>query len=126
MADNTFKRTSLTDIGGRSAVNQHTTNCSYASGCSNKPLIGETIGRYFDGICQAHADSLALISRHQNIRWTYRELKNRVDAFSAGLLGAGLQPGDRIGIWASNCAEWLVTQYSAAMEIIQAMTTAAS
>src|SRR4051812_26048756 len=90
------------------------TGASYESGFSDKPLIGETIGRYFDLACETHPDSLALISRHQGIRWTYRDLKTRVDAIATGLLAAGLQPPDRIGIWAPNCAEWLVTQYAAA------------
>jgi fatty-acyl-CoA synthase len=87
---------------------------SYASGFSDKPLIGETIGRYFDGVCNTHRDSLAVISCQQDVRWTYGELQRHVDAFAAGLLAAGLAPGDRLGIWASNCVEWLVTQYAAA------------
>lgn len=87
---------------------------AYVNGLSTRPLIGETIGRYFDAICAAHADNPALIVRHQAIRWTYGELKQRVDAFAAGLLTLGLSSRDRIGIWAPNCAEWLVTQYAAA------------
>ena len=87
---------------------------SYASGVSDKPLIGETIGRYFDSVCASHANRLAVISRHQGIRWTYSDLKSNVDAFAAGLLAAGLARGDRIGIWAPNCVEWLVVQYATA------------
>jgi fatty-acyl-CoA synthase len=87
---------------------------SYVSGIGGQPLIGETIGRYFDAICAANPERLALIVRHQGVRWTYRELKRQVDALAAGLLRLGLAPGDRVGIWAPNCSEWLVTQYATA------------
>ena len=57
---------------------------------------------------------MALISRHQKVRWTYAEMKDRVDALAAGLLALGLEPGDRIGVWAPNCAEWALTQFATA------------
>ena len=87
---------------------------SYVSGASDQPLIGQTIGRYFDSACQAHGDELALVVRHQNVRWSYRELHERVEAAASALLQAGLRPGDRIGIWSHNCAEWVITQYATA------------
>ncbi|MDE2486790.1 MAG: AMP-binding protein, partial [Alphaproteobacteria bacterium] len=87
---------------------------SYVSGTSDKPLIGRTIGAEFDRVCAAHRDALALIVHHQGIRWTYAELQERVESLAAGLLALGLQPGDRIGIWAPNCAEWAVTQFATA------------
>jgi fatty-acyl-CoA synthase len=87
---------------------------SYVHGASTAPLIGKTIGALFDETCAAHPDNLALIVRHQDIRWTYAELKDRVDAFAAGLLALGLEPGDRVGIWAPNCAEWTITQFASA------------
>jgi fatty-acyl-CoA synthase len=87
---------------------------SYVNGVSDTALIGETIGRRFDAVCAAHPDRLALIVRHQQVRWTYAELKTRVDAAACVLLSLGLEPGDRVGIWAPNCSEWLVTQYAAA------------
>ena len=87
---------------------------SYVHGASTQPLIGKTIGAQFDETCEAHPDTLALIVRHQGIRWTYAELKDRVDAFGAGLLALGLEPGDRVGIWAPNCAEWTITQFATA------------
>jgi len=87
---------------------------SYVSGVSDKPLLGQTIGDCFDATCAAHPDLPALISRHQKIRWTYAEMKERVDALAAGLLALGLEPGDRIGIWAPNCAEWALTQFATA------------
>jgi fatty-acyl-CoA synthase len=57
---------------------------------------------------------MALIARHQNVRWTYSQLQQQVDDFAGALLGLGLRPGDRVGIWAPNCSEWLVTQYATA------------
>jgi len=87
---------------------------SYVHGASSQPLIGKTIGAVFDETCAAHPDRLAVISRHQEIRWTYSELRRRVDAFASGLIALGLEPGDRIGIWAPNCAEWIVTQFATA------------
>ncbi len=90
------------------------TDLSYVSGPSTKPLLGQTIGAAFDAACAAHPGQMALISRHQKVRWTYAEMKDRVDALAAGLLALGLEPGDRIGIWAPNCAEWALTQFATA------------
>jgi len=87
---------------------------SYVHGGSNQPLIGQTLGEYFDGAAGRWPDSDALIVRHQKVRWTYRDLKEQVDAFAAGLLALGLQPGDRIGIWSPNNSEWVVTQFATA------------
>jgi fatty-acyl-CoA synthase len=87
---------------------------SYVHGASTQPLIGKTIGALFDETCAAHPERLALIVRHQGVRWTYAQLKDRVDAFAAGLLALGLEPGDRVGIWAPNCAEWTITQFATA------------
>src|SRR5215510_6624868 len=87
---------------------------SYVHGGSDKPLIGQTVGEYFDGAAARWSDCDALIVGNQNIRWTYRELRKRVDDFAAGLLALGLQPGDRIGIWSPNNSEWVVTQLATA------------
>ena len=87
---------------------------SYVHGTSATPLIGETIGVHFDIAAERFGDRDALIVRHQGIRWTYAELKERVDAFAAGLLALGLEPGDRIGIWSPNNSEWVVTQFATA------------
>jgi fatty-acyl-CoA synthase len=87
---------------------------SYVHGGSDKPLIGQTLGEYFESAARRWADCDALIVRQQNVRWTYRELSQRVDAFAAGLLALGLQPGDRIGIWSPNNSEWVVTQFATA------------
>ena len=87
---------------------------SYAHGAGGAPLIGRTIGAFFDEAAAAHAERLALIVRHQDVRWTYGELKARVDALAAGFVALGLRPGERIGIWAPNCAEWTLTQFATA------------
>jgi fatty-acyl-CoA synthase len=87
---------------------------SYVHGVSDTPLIGETIGAHFDRIADRFAARDALISRHQQVRWSYRELKQRVDAFAAGLLALGLEPGERVGIWSPNNAEWVVAQFATA------------
>src|SRR5215472_3338461 len=87
---------------------------SYVHGASATPLIGDTIGVHFDRIVERFGERDALIVRHQQIRWTYRELKERVDALAAGLLALGLEPGERVGIWSPNNAEWTVAQFATA------------
>src|SRR6266403_4759510 len=87
---------------------------SYVHGASDRPFIGETIGVHFDRIAERFGERDALIVRHQGLRWSYRDLKQRVDAFAAGLIALGLLPGERIGIWSPNNAEWTVAQFAAA------------
>jgi fatty-acyl-CoA synthase len=87
---------------------------SYDHGTSAAKLIGETIGRAFDRTVARWPEREALVVRHQQVRWSWRELGERVDALAAGLLGLGLEPGDRVGIWAPNCAEWTLTQFATA------------
>jgi fatty-acyl-CoA synthase len=87
---------------------------SYVHGASTQPLIGETIGRYFDVICAEYAARDALIVRHQGVRLTYSQLKGRVDALACGLLRLGLLPGDRVGLWSQNNLEWVLTQLATA------------
>ena len=87
---------------------------SYVHGASNVPLIGETIGRHFDWAAGRWGNRDGLIVRHQNIKWSYSELKARVDDLAAGLLALGLEPGERIGIWSPNNAEWVITQFASA------------
>ncbi|MBQ0721887.1 MAG: AMP-binding protein, partial [Gammaproteobacteria bacterium] len=87
---------------------------SYDHGVSEIPLLGKTIGAVFDEAAERYADKIALISRHQDIRWTYREYKEKVDALTCGLIELGLKPGDRIGIWSQNNAEWALTQFATA------------
>ena len=90
------------------------TELSYVHGASDKQLIGQTIGRFFDAACARHAGQDALVVRHQNIRLSYRELRLKVDALACGLRRLGLDPGDRIGIWSQNNYEWALTQFATA------------
>jgi fatty-acyl-CoA synthase len=87
---------------------------SYVHGAVETPLLGETLGASFDRTVARWGDRPALVVRSQGIRWTYRELSDQAEAFAAGLLALGVQPGDRVGIWSLNCAEWLVTQIATA------------
>ncbi len=87
---------------------------SYVHGASATPLIGDTIGVHFDKVVERWASRDALIVRQQNVRWSYGELNAKVDAFAAGLLALGLSPGDRVGIWSPNNADWVITQFATA------------
>src|SRR5580692_1705806 len=87
---------------------------SYSSGESASPLLGDTIGANFDATARAYGDREALVDRGADRRWTYAELAADVDALALGLLGIGIGKGDRVGIWAPNCAEWTITQYATA------------
>ncbi|WP_062993438.1 AMP-binding protein [Nocardia anaemiae] len=87
---------------------------SYASGIAETPLLGETIGDDFDRMAAAYADREALVDCPSGRRWTYRELAAAIDALATGLAEGGIAKGDRVGIWAPNCAEWFLTQYATA------------
>ena len=87
---------------------------SYVHGAHQVPLIGETIGQFLSGVAKRFGNSEAVVVPHQNIRWTYREFDERVTHLAAGLLNLGMLPGDRIGIWSQNCAEWVLTQFATA------------
>jgi fatty-acyl-CoA synthase len=87
---------------------------SYSHGTSDTPLLGDTIGANFERTAARFADRPALVSCHQDVRLTYAELDAAVDAAAAGLLRAGICAGDRVGIWAPNCAEWVLVQYATA------------
>jgi fatty-acyl-CoA synthase len=87
---------------------------SYVHGASAQTLLGETIGSHLDRIAARHGERPAVVVRHQDIRWTYAELKARVDALAAGFVALGLKPADRIGIWSQNNAEWILTQFATA------------
>jgi fatty-acyl-CoA synthase len=95
-------------------MGNHKLTQSYVHGASAETLIGETIGVHFDRAVMRWPHNEALVVRHQHIRWTYSELQQRVDAVAAGLLALGLEPGDRVGIWSPNNAEWVVSQFATA------------
>lgn len=87
---------------------------SYANGPSTQPLLGETIGENLERAAARVPDNLALVSRHQNRRYTYAEFNAAVDEVARGLLALGFEAGDRIGIWSPNNAEWVLVQYATA------------
>ena len=90
------------------------TKLSHSIGATEPPLLEYTIGEALDRAAAAWPDSLALVSRHQGICWTWAELNEQADRIISGFLERGFQKGDRIGIWAPNCAEWAVTQFATA------------
>jgi len=87
---------------------------SYVHGSPATPLIGETIGANFDRVAQSHPERDALVVPHQGVHWSYAELAGHVERVARGLVAMGLEPGDRLGIWAPNCAEWVLVQYASA------------
>ena len=87
---------------------------SYASGTSDTPLLGDTIGDDFDRTAAAHPDGDALVEVQTGRRWTYAQLREEVDTVAMGLIAAGVEKGDRLGIWSPNVAEWTLVQYATA------------
>ena len=87
---------------------------SFVSGASTKPLIYQTIGNALQVTAETYPEQEALVVCHQDVRWTYQELNRRVGDFAAGLIALGFEPGDRVGVWAPNCAEWVLAQFATA------------
>ena len=87
---------------------------SYASGTSELPLLGDTIGANLERTVARFADRDALIDYPSGRRWTSAELDGAVDRVARGLLALGVDQGDRVGIWAPNCAEWVLVQNATA------------
>src|SRR3954453_6332197 len=87
---------------------------SHALGETEPPLLEDTIGANLDAAVTAYGDREALVECATGRRWTYAELGADVDALAVGLVRAGIGKGDRVGIWAPNCAEWTLTQYATA------------
>ena len=83
-------------------------------GPSDPPLMQVPIGTLFDEVATRFKQSEALVSRHQNLRFTYAELKQAVDDLAMALIGFGVDKGDRVGIWSPNNAEWVFTQFATA------------
>jgi fatty-acyl-CoA synthase len=90
------------------------TLASYVHGAHDTPLIGATIGDFLASIAARHGANEALVVPGQGVRWTYAEFNERVTSLAAGFCRLGLQPGDRVGIWSPNCAEWVLTQFATA------------
>ncbi len=87
---------------------------SHAVGPLEPPLLEQTIGANLDATIARHGEREALVDRAQGVRWTYAVFGAEVDRLARALLAAGFEKGDRVGIWAPNCAEWTVVQYATA------------
>jgi len=89
-------------------------NLSYVHGVGTTPLLADTIGGALDRAAECWSDCDALVSCHQQLRYSYRELRDEADRAARALVALGVQRGDRVGIWSGNRAEWMITQYAAA------------
>ena len=87
---------------------------SHTAGTTDVPLLDQTIPDNLDATVARFGDREALVDVQHGIRWTYREFSDRVTGLARALLAAGVATGDRVGIWAPNCAEWTLTQYATA------------
>ncbi len=87
---------------------------SYSHGASATALLGETIGASLRRVSAAHPDAEVLVDVPTGRRWTYLEFDAQTDVLARGLIATGLRAGDRVGIWAPNCAEWVMLQYATA------------
>ena len=87
---------------------------SYSHGASAEPLLGETIGANLHRLAAAHGTNEALVDCPAGKRWTYAQFDADSDLVALGLIATGIAKGDRVGIWAPNCAEWALLQYGAA------------
>jgi fatty-acyl-CoA synthase len=87
---------------------------SLSCGATDVPLIEQTLGDFFDAMVARQPEHEALVSAHQQVRYTYRELQADSNQLASALLGLGLKPGDRVGIWSHNNAQWLLMQLATA------------
>jgi fatty-acyl-CoA synthase len=85
---------------------------SYTRG-PDAALSEQTIHETLASTARRFPDRDALIVRHEGVRYTWSQLAGEVERTARGIAGLGLSPGDRIGVWATNCAEWLLLQYGA-------------
>jgi fatty-acyl-CoA synthase len=87
---------------------------SFVRGADSPPLLETTLGRALEAAQERWPDREAIVACESGVRLSYAQLNSAADEFGAGLLALGLKPGERIGIWSPNCAEWIITQYAAA------------
>jgi fatty-acyl-CoA synthase len=87
---------------------------SYDAGPTDTPILEETIGANFERTVLANPDAEALVDVDSDRRWTYGELNDDIDLVARGLMSLGIEPGERVGIWAPNCPEWTIVQYATA------------
>jgi fatty-acyl-CoA synthase len=89
-------------------------NLSYVHGVGTTPLLADTIGGALNRAAERWGECDALVACDQQLRYSYRELRNEADRAARALIALGVRPGDRVGIWSGNRAEWMITQYAAA------------
>lgn len=87
---------------------------SYTRGPRDKTLLTSTIGDAFDNTVASYGEREALVASHQQLRYSWNQLAEEVERYARAFMALGLQPGDRLGIWAPNCAEWCITQFASA------------
>ncbi|MFN3008093.1 AMP-binding protein [Mycolicibacterium wolinskyi] len=87
---------------------------SYDAGPTDAPLLEDTIGANFERAATGRPDGEALVDVASGRRWTYAELNAEIDTVARGLMALGIEKGDRVGIWAPNCAEWVMVQFASA------------
>jgi fatty-acyl-CoA synthase len=87
---------------------------SYMHGTSSRPLLGRTIGDFLDEIAANFATHEALVSTFENRRLTYAQFLDEVNRLARALMALGVQNGDRVGIWSTNCLAWVLTQFATA------------
>jgi fatty-acyl-CoA synthase len=88
---------------------------SYVHGTSSTPLIGETIGQNLRRVTTEGPGRPALVTCHQNLRWSYADLLSRSEDLAVGLRKLGLEKGDRLGVWSANVSEWVLAQFGTAL-----------
>jgi fatty-acyl-CoA synthase len=89
-------------------------NASYTHGTATKPLIGKTMGDFLDEMAMEFVNNEALVSTFENQRFTYAELLSEVNRVARALMALRVEKGDRVGIWSTNCAAWVLTQFATA------------
>src|SRR6266581_2885287 len=87
---------------------------SYAHGVSTRPLIGKTMGDLLDEMAAEFAANEALVSVFENDRFTYATFRDEVNRVARALMALGVQKGERVGIWSTNCAAWVLAQFATA------------
>ncbi|MGH3961005.1 AMP-binding protein [Mycobacterium sp.] len=87
---------------------------SYDAGPTHTPILEETIGENFERMVRTNPDAEALVDVARNRRWSYAELNAEIDRVARGLMALGIERGERVGIWAPNCAEWTMVQFGTA------------